>query len=253
MLPIGRTTHILTVGSNKSKTVQKIESPKINEWLENAIKWQNVSRPLKVSNFLPKFDNYFGLTWKIGIIENFPFNDFINNAKSEAEIKNNREIWNCHPQAFDEESEIGFVEISTKEAFIKFQIPYHDYKNDGKLPWNTRAIRILESKILESLSLILEKIPENENLIMYWEDYYRYNIEDNLFNISKEEFLKEMQDTRLDASIYLYPESKNWCLVNLEDLGFNILAFNNVIKPQMEFLTQVENFKLTEESELFGN
>ena len=70
-----------------TKTVQKIESPKINEWLENAIKWQNVSRPLKVSNFLPKFDNYFGLTWKIGIIENFPFNDFINNAKSEAEIK----------------------------------------------------------------------------------------------------------------------------------------------------------------------
>jgi len=99
----------------------------------------------------------------------------------------------------------------------------------------------------------LEKIPENENLIMYWEDNYRYNIEDNLFNISKEEFLKEMQNTRFDASIYLYSESKNWCLVNLEDLGFNILAFNDVIKPQMEFLTQVENFKLTEESELFGN
>jgi len=233
--------------------VQKIESTEINKWLENAIDWQNDSHPLKVSNFLPKFDNYVGLNWKLGIIENFPFNDFIENAKSQAEIKNNREIWHNFPEAFNEDSETGFVEIETEEIFRKFKIPYHDYKNDGKLPWNTRAIRILESKIKESLSLILEKIPENENLIMYWEDNYRYNIEDNLFNISKEEFLKEMQNTRFDASIYLYPESKNWCLVNLEDLGFNILAFNDVIKPQMEFLTQIENFKLTEESELFGN
>jgi hypothetical protein len=233
------------------KIVQKIESPEINEWLVNAINWQNDSRPLKVSNFLPKFDNYVGLTWKIGIIENFPFSDFIANAKSEAEIKNNREIWNCHPQAFNENAESQFVEISTEEALRRFKIPYHEYKNDGKLPWNTRAIRILESKIIESLSLIVDKIPENKNLILYWEDYYRYNIEDNLFKISKEEFLKEIEDTGFDASLYLYPESKNWCLINLEDLGFNILAFNNKIKPQMQFLTEVENFKLTEESELF--
>ena len=60
-----------------------------------------------------------------------------------------------------------------------------------------------------------------------------------------------MQETGFDASIYLYPKSKSWCLVNLEDLGFNILAFNNEIKHQMEFLTEVENFKLSEESELF--
>jgi len=233
--------------------MQKITSNEINQWLDSAINWQNDLRPLKVSNFLPKFDNYIGLTWKVGIIENFPFKDFIKDAKSEIEIKNNREIWHKFPQAFDDSSELGFTEIPTKKLFEKFQIPYHDYKNDGKFPWSTRAIRILESKIKETLSLILEKIPENENLIMYWEDNYRYNIEDNLFNISREEYLKEMQDTRFDASIYLYPESKNWCLVNLEDLGFNILAFNDVIKSQMEFLTQVENFKLTEESELFEN
>lgn len=75
--------------------------------------------------------------------------------------------------------------------------------------WNTRAIRILKSKIVNNLSLILDKILENENLILYWEDYYRYNIENNLFKISKVEFLKEMQVTGFDASIYLYPESKN--------------------------------------------
>jgi hypothetical protein len=231
--------------------VQKITSTEINQWLENAINWQNDSHPLKISNFFPKFDNYVGLTWKVGIIENFPFEDFIASAKSQAEIKNNRLIWNNFPQTFDEDSETGFIEIRTEELFRKFKIPYHDYKNDGKLPWNTRAIKVLESKITESLSLILNKIPENENLTLYWEDYYRYNIEDNLFKVSKEEFIKEIQNTGFDASMYLYPTSKNWCLVNLEDLGFNILAFNNEIKHHMNFLSEVENFELMEESELF--
>lgn len=228
-----------------------IESSENNKWLENAINWQNDSRPLKVSHFLPKFDYYFGLTWKVGIIEDFPFNDFIKNAKSQAEIKINREIWHKFPEVFNEDQETGFVEVEAKKLFRKFKIPYHHYKNDGKLPWNTKAIKTLESKIIENLSFILDIIPENENLTLYWEDYYRYNVENNLFKISKEEFLIVLQNTGFDASIYLYPESKNWCLVNLEDLGFNILAFNNEIKPQMEFLTQVENFKLTIDSELF--
>lgn len=86
---------------------------------------------------------------------------------------------------------------------------------------------------------------------MYWDDYYRFNLNDNLFRVSKEEYIDEMKNTGFDASAYLYSESKNWCLVNLEDLGFNILAFNNEIKEQINFLSEIENFKLTEESELF--
>lgn len=39
----------------------------------------------------------------------------------------------------------------------------------------------------------------------------------------------------------------------LIELNLTYRVFNDVIKPQMEFLTQVENFKLTEESEPFGN
>lgn len=231
--------------------MQKITSNEINQWLDSAINWQNDLRPLKVSNFLPKFDNYIGLTWKVGIIENFPFKDFIKDAKSEIEIKNNREIWHKFPQAFDDSSELGFTEIPTKELFEKFQIPYHDYKNDHKFPWSTRAIRVLEEKIIASLSILLNEIPESENLILYWDDYYRFDLDCSLFRVSKEEYINEMKNTRFDATAYLYPESRSWCLVNLEDLGFNILAFNNNIKEQINFLSEIENFKLTEESELF--
>lgn len=231
--------------------MQKITSTEINQWLESAINWRNDLRPLKVSNLLPKFDNYIGLTWKVGIIENFPFKDFIEDAKSEIEIKNNRAIWNKFPQTFDDSSDSGFTEIPTKELFKKFEIPYHDYKNDGKFPWNTRVIRILEEKIKENLSIVLSEIPENENLILYWDDYHRFNLDDKLFRVSKEEYIDEMKNTRFDANAYLFPENKCWCLVNLEDLGFNILAFNNEIKERISFLSKIENFKLTDESELF--
>ena len=67
------------------------------------------------------------------------FNDFIQNAKSETEIKNNREIWHHYPEIFNEDSETGFVEIATEEIFRKFKIPYHDYKNDGKFYRKSKA------------------------------------------------------------------------------------------------------------------
>lgn len=239
-----------TLAAIKIKTVQKITSSEINHWIEISTKLKKDLSPLRVSNFLPKFDNYVGLTWKVGIIENFPFHDFIEDAWSEMEIKNNRLIWNNFPQTFND-SENGFTEIPTPELFKKFDIPYHDYKNDGKFPWHTRAIKVLDSKIVESLSRLLNKIPENENLILYWEDHYRFDVDDKLFKVSKEEFIEEVEKTKFDASMFLYPESKNWCLVNLEDLAFNILAFNNDIKHEMNFLSQIEHFKLTEESELF--
>ena len=110
---------------------------------------------------------------------------------------------------------------------------------------------MLEEKIIASLSILLNEIPESENLILYWEDYYRFNLDCSLFRVSKEEYIDEMKNTRFDATAYLYPESRSWCLVNLEDLGFNILAFNNNIKEQINFLKEIENFKLTDESELF--
>lgn len=230
--------------------MQKIDFLEKNLWLENAINWHNTSHPLRVSNFLPKFDNYVGIMWKVGIIEDFPFEDFIENAKSEKEIKNNRLIWFNFPQAFND-SETGFTEIETEELFKKFKIPFHDYKNDGKLPWNTRAIRVLESKIADSLTKILNNISENDELILYWNDYYRFNIDHKLFKVSKEEYIEQMKQTGFDATAYLYPESRNWCLVNLEDLGYNILAFNDDIKDRLGFLNEIENFKLSKENRLF--
>ena len=167
-----------------------------------------------------KFDNFI--------------NDFIENAKSETEIKNNREIWHHYPEIFNEDSETGFVEIATEEIFRKFKIPYHDYKNDGKLPQNTRAIRLLESKIKESLSLILEKIPENENLIMYWEDNYRYNIEDNLFNID---------DVNWDAIPVFIAETEKLAKENgieKASLGSSIMINFNVRKQTLSFSATVK-------------
>ena len=229
--------------------MQKIELPELIDWLESAIDYYEIKgHPLKISNFLPNFDHYIGIKWKVGIIKDFPFEDIITKAESPNELNHNRRIWQKFPQIY-EDSDNGFTEIESKELFNKFKIPFHEYKNDYKLPWNSRAIRVLDSEIFQSLSLIVNHLPEKDSLFLYWEDYYRYGLEDKLFKVSAEEFLSEMQETRYDASIYLFPESKNWCLINLEDLGFNIFAFNENIKT--EFLSSIENFKLTSQSEIY--
>ena len=229
----------------------KTESTELIDWIESAIDYSNIkSNSLRISNFLPKFDHYIGITWKVGVIKDFPFEQLVSNPVTVEEINNNAKIWRSFPQIYGY-SENGFKEIDTKELFKMFNIPYHEYKNDNKLPWNSRAIRILERKIIENLSTLLNEISDKNDLLLYWEDYYRYGIEDKLFKITIDEFLTELQETGFDSSLYLFPENKDWCLVNLEDLGFNIFAFNDNVKNKMKFLSEIENFKLTYESELY--
>ncbi|OWK74502.1 hypothetical protein CBW16_03590 [Flavobacteriaceae bacterium JJC] len=241
----------LRVICNKSKIVQKIVLPELADWLESAIDYYTIKdNSLKISNFLPKFDYYVGIKWKVGIIEDFPFEDIIAKAESPNDLNSNRRIWRKFSQIY-EDSDSGFTEIGSKELFEKFEIPFHEYKNDHRLPWNSRAIRVLDSKILESLSSLVNHLPEVSNLYLYWEDYYRYGLEDKLFKVSTEEFLNEIRETGYDASVYLFPESKNWCLMNLEDLGFNIFAFNENINIKIESLSSIEYFNLTYESEIY--
>ncbi|WP_139149779.1 hypothetical protein [Flavobacterium caeni] len=122
-------------------------------WLKNHFDWKNAPRPLKVNAFLPEgiFDRYIGILPKVGIIEEFPFDEFISDARTEGEISVNRKIWNDFPQSFRETDE-GFVEISSRQLLAKFNIPHHGYKNDYLLPNNTRAIRFLENKTKDLLS-----------------------------------------------------------------------------------------------------
>ena len=39
--------------------------------------------------------------------------------------------------------------------------------------------------------------------------------------------MKFIDDTFRDANAYLFPDDKSWCLINLEDLNFSVIAFNN--------------------------
>ena len=178
------------------------------KWLKSRIDMAKLKRPIRIEHFIPPiFDNYIGITWKVGIIENFPFENFIYEATTEDEILNNRLIWNNFPQTF-KDTEEGFTEIATKDLFKKFNIPFENYKNDNKFPWKTRAIKILDSKIINDVSKILDSIVDDNDLFLYWEDYYRFDMNCDFFKVSKVEFIKEFDETGFDATMYLYPENK---------------------------------------------
>ena len=219
-------------------------------WLTERINWQTAKRPLRLMNFIPNsFDNYLGIIWNIEIIKDFPFQNFIENPESEEEIKNNRLIWNKFPSIFKNSYE-NFSEISTRELFLKFKIPYDYYKNDGKLPWHTKAIKVNFDKLNTNLWESLRGLESGEELNVYWEDYYRFELEDKYFKGSLKEFLKELEESGYDASVYIFPNNKEWCFINLEDLGFNVIAFNDIVRDKLDF-TKIEIFKLSLDDILF--
>ena len=60
----------------------------------------------------------------------------------------------------------------------------------------------------------------------------------------------ELEESGYDASVYIFPNSKEWCFINLEDLGFNIIAYNNVVREKLDF-TKMETFRLSLDDILF--
>ena len=239
-----------TLAAINLKIVRKSNNTENYLWLKNRVDWQTAKRPLRLNNFIPNsFDNYLGIIWNVEIIKDFPFQNFIENPDTEEEIKNNRLIWNKFPSIFSNSNE-DFSKISTLQLFSKFNIPYDYYKNDGMLPWHTKAIKVNFDKLNANLYESLRGLESEDILNVYWEDYYRFDLENKYFEASLKEFLTELEESGYDASVYIFPSNKDWCFINLEDLGFNILAYNNNVKDKID-LTNLETFKWNLDDILF--
>jgi hypothetical protein len=230
----------------------------LRKWLTDHIDWNTASRPLLLKNFFPTdFDNYLAILWTPGIIDNFPFNEIVVPPDTIEQTNKNIEIWGNF-NVLNEGKDNVYRPTTFKEISERFDLTY-DRNIIYNIDWSTRGITTLLSKTRTILNRIINSLRNNDTLNLYVEDYWRWTSVYSLlpidkevtYNVTVEEFMKFMDDTFFDANAYLFPDDKSWCLINLEDLNFSVIAFNNQHLDTVNNLNLVDTFKLSPEDKLF--
>lgn len=210
--------------------------------------------PSTVSDLLSQdYDNYMAILWVPGIVENFPFEEIVQPPNTIDQINKNVRIWNKFNVKFNSENEEIYRETSFKELSELFNIPY-DLQIIYALPWETKGIEILRSRTKQKLERIVTLLTSNEKLHLHFRDYFRWcdiSIDlpiDEEFtrNVSQNDFFNLMEKTLFDATLHLYPPNKKWCLINLEDYIFNILAYDNSMENKVNNLKLSDTLKLSD-------
>jgi hypothetical protein len=239
--------------------LEQLKDNTAKDWLTNHTNWENATRPLTLGNFLPPiFDCYIAVLWTPGLIDNFPF-DKINQPPFNIEQTNsNVKIWKEYNLFLNEETDDLYRPTTFAELSSIFNFPYNK-EIINALPWQTEGIKTLFYHTRKRLERIVDALAEEAELNVYIEDYYRWTATNSLvadenvsYKISCTEFLNLMDDTSYDANLYLYSFDKSWCLINMEDLGFNIIAYKYELAEKINQLNLADTFKLQYDDILFN-
>jgi hypothetical protein len=153
------------------------EMEKFN-WIKQFYKLRNEGGTwTSILDIIPnEFDDYFLIHWNVGIVDNFPFEDFplINDTIEETNkrIKIEKEF-----RLFlnPEEDEL-FRQTTLKEIAERFNVIY-DYNVTNQIK-QTPAIKTLAEISIINLKSGIDKMSQNELLNLFVEDIYRYSIDE---------------------------------------------------------------------------
>lgn len=240
--------------------MEQLNDIKAKDWLTKHINWQNATRPLTLDNFLPPtFDNYIAILWTPGLIDNFPFDKINQPPDTIEQINTNVQVWRQFNIFLNEENDEAYRPTTFVELSSLFGKPYNRTIIKS-LPWQSQGFKNLFKQTRQRLEIIVNALSNGTELNIYIEDYWRwaevYNLlpssEDIAYKISCDEFLDLMDKTSYDANLYLYPVNKSWCLINIEDLGYNILAYNNDFTDKLNHLNLPDTFVMTYNETIFN-
>lgn len=184
-----------------------------------------------LESFIPNlFTNYYIIHWKVGIIENFPFDNYPKDNKSIEDINTRIKIEREFDLFLNPNQMSLFKEINLKDLSQQFNLPYNatilSYFN------NNPAIEILNDKTIDSLKISLSKLSSKSSNNLYVQDIDRYDFDkynvENL-NISINDYIQFQIDTGFDSTSYYFPDNLDWCLLTIEDYPL-ILCANMKVK-----------------------
>ena len=209
--------------------------------------WNNIS------DIIPNiFDEYYLIHWKVGIVDNFPFDDYPQQNETIEQTNTRIKIEREFGLFLNPNKAKLFREITLKEISAIFKKPY-DYKLLSKIK-QTPAIEILEKPSKIALKSSLNKIASGQVLNFFVEDIFRFPLDDNpkqeFTGIDVEKYLELQEDLSYDYCTYLFPDDLSWCLTTSEDLPM-FFCIKQELKSKLQNDFTLETFKLEYGAELY--
>ncbi|NVO33038.1 hypothetical protein HW554_17660 [Hymenobacter sp. P5342] len=204
----------------------------------SAINWLKIGEQpvtkgqiFRVANALPNvFEAYTALLPAVGHIEGFPFDQVNLKNGSIAQLNENAAIWSKYG-IHDAHRTPSYDPTSFRELANQFNLPY-DVTLLNKLGWGKRGFAVDWIRTANSFRSLANVLAAASPLSLYIEDYWRWgeglnilpSADDVLYDVTTDEFVEFMTQSFFDASLYLFPEDKSWCLVNVEDCSVTVIG-----------------------------
>ncbi|GAB2939994.1 hypothetical protein GCM10027048_00270 [Hymenobacter coalescens] len=228
-------------------------------WLNPAYYFGPADEPLKVKHLIPvAYEQYLTLLPVVGIIADFPFGEVQPDSTAIDQINRNVAIWTQHGVYISDRTP-HYQSTTFRQLAARFELPY-DMSLVNRLPWGRRGFAILEEPSAARLRTLLNGLAAATKLNLYVEDYWRWGPQmhhvlptddEVLYRVTADEFVTFLQQAMFDATAYLFPDDRSWCLVNVEDGLAPIIGLSSVAQTRMVMPAHVETMLLNPESEVF--
>ncbi|WP_400190623.1 hypothetical protein [Hymenobacter sp. B81] len=229
------------------------------QWLKQNPAARAATEPLLVKHLLPERYPYIrALLPAVGIIEGFPFDQVKPDSSRIEQINRNVAIWTQHDVYRAGRTPV-YQPTSFRQLAARFALPYN-LDLLGKLLWRTLGFATLaEPTAAVLLDLLLQLAPAT-TLNLYVEDSWRWGPEftpilptdeEVLYRVTAREFIDFLQQAAFDATAYLFPDARNWCLVNVEDGLCPIIGGHADTEALIAAHFRGEPLPLSAESEVF--
>lgn len=176
---------------------------------------------ISVSDIIPNdFDDYFLIHWNVGIIDNFPFDNFPSKNDTIEETNKRIKIEREFGLFLNPNEDELFRKTTLKEIAERFNVVY-DYNVMNQIK-RTPAIKTLAEISISNLKSGINKISHNELLNLFVEDIYRHSVDEikpkqEIENLTVEDYFEWQEIFGFDYCTYLFPENSKWCITTSED------------------------------------
>jgi len=224
------------------------------DWLRKFYEHRNDEEDsIRVSNLIPnEFDDYFLIHWNVGIVDDFPFDEYPEKNETIEDTNNRIRIDRKYGLFLNPNETELFRKTTLKEISIKFNEEYnYNLLNTIK---QTPAIKIIANSTIINLNKWINQISENELLNLFVEDIIRYPVDQTpkqeIENLTVADYFTWQNDFHYDYYTFLFPTNKKWCITTGEDLPMFLCTKRELTKEIINS-TKLELFKVDYEEKLY--
>lgn len=167
------------------------------------------------------FARYFLVPWTIGIMDNFPFDDYPASNWATADLNKQHAIERELGIFFRKDIDHLYREISRQELATRFDLPYT--ADTPALIKRSSGLAGMPDLFHRKIEHLLHQLPGRNELYLYVHDEAKYGFDngagsdDELLALDAiPDYLAFQDDTDWDTDSCLFPQDHAWCICTLE-------------------------------------